>query len=57
MSFPSFSGFSVLRRVTMSELRERCRLLAIWVCRELRVDQINGTPKWCGVFAVVLDEL
>ena len=29
VSFPSFSGFSVLRRVTMSELRERCRLLAI----------------------------
>jgi len=28
-----FLGFSVLRWVTMSELRERCRLLAIWVCR------------------------
>ena len=43
----------------MSELRERCRLLAICVCRELRVGQINGTPKWCGVwcvFAVVLDK-
>ena len=61
MSFPSFSGFSVLRRVTMSELRERCRLFAIWICRELRVDHINGTPKWCGmwcsVFAVMPDEL
>lgn len=54
VSFPSFSGFLGLRGVTMSELRERCRLLAIWVCRELRVGQINGTPKWCGVLCVCL---